>query len=118
MPQSLAPEYAKAALRLAETHPSVVLAKVDATEESELAERFGVDGFPTLKWVTAEGEVDYNGGRTECVYFTWHAAVLVHLPTFCHAHAKLLQRCNCEVGHEDDRACNEGHHNSRRIEES
>lgn len=65
--QTLAPEYAKAALRLAETHPSVVLAKVDATEESELAERFGIDGFPTLKWLTSGGEVDYTGGRTECV---------------------------------------------------
>lgn len=69
--QSLAPEYAKAALRLAETHPSVVLAKVDATEESELAERFGVDGFPTLKWITPEGEVDYNGGRTEDAIVKW-----------------------------------------------
>lgn len=69
--QTLAPEYAKAALRLAETHPSVVLAKVDATEESELAERFGIDGFPTLKWLTSEGEVDYTGGRTEDAIVRW-----------------------------------------------
>lgn len=63
--QSLAPEYAKAALRLADSHPHVVLAKVDATAESSLAERFGIDGFPTLKWISADGEVDYSGGRTE-----------------------------------------------------
>lgn len=69
--QTLAPEYAKAALRLAETHPNVVLAKVDATEESELAERYGVDGFPTLKWMTSEGEVDYSGGRTEDAIVRW-----------------------------------------------
>eukprot|EP00892_Ulva_mutabilis_P003381 jgi/Ulvmu1/1414/UM011_0143.1 len=69
--QTLAPEYAEAALRLAETHPNVVLAKVDATAESSLAERFGVDGFPTLKWMSADGEVDYSGGRTADAIVRW-----------------------------------------------
>lgn len=47
--KKLAPEYAKAAQELEGT--GVVLAKVDATEEKELANRFDVKGFPTLKWL-------------------------------------------------------------------
>lgn len=46
--KSLAPEYAKAAQRLAVNDPPYYLAKVDATEQKQLAERFGVKGFPTL----------------------------------------------------------------------
>jgi len=63
--KSLAPEYEK----LGETvKPSdgVLIAKVDADAEKSLASRFGVSGFPTLKWfpkgsLTPE---DYSGGRT------------------------------------------------------
>ena len=46
--KSLAPEYAKAAQSLAQHDPPHFLAKVDATENTQLAERFGVQGFPTL----------------------------------------------------------------------
>lgn len=44
----MAPEYAKAAQRLAQNDPPYYLAKVDATEQKQLAERFNVRGFPTL----------------------------------------------------------------------
>eukprot|EP00179_Madagascaria_erythrocladioides_P003400 CAMPEP_0198314546 /NCGR_PEP_ID=MMETSP1450-20131203/5137_1 /TAXON_ID=753684 ORGANISM="Madagascaria erythrocladiodes, Strain CCMP3234" /NCGR_SAMPLE_ID=MMETSP1450 /ASSEMBLY_ACC=CAM_ASM_001115 /LENGTH=478 /DNA_ID=CAMNT_0044017599 /DNA_START=51 /DNA_END=1487 /DNA_ORIENTATION=+ len=55
--------YAQAATRLKANDPPVPLAKVDATEESELASRFGVSGYPTLK-VFRDGEAsDYNGPR-------------------------------------------------------
>lgn len=44
----------------------MLVAKVDADAEKALGSRFGVSGFPTLKWfpkgsLTPE---DYNGGRT------------------------------------------------------
>ena len=44
-----------------------IIAKVDATEEAELAKRFNVGGYPTLKFfpkgVTGQGE-DYSGARS------------------------------------------------------
>ena len=46
--KSLAPEYAKAAQVLGQHQPAYFLAKVDATVHTKIAERFGVQGFPTL----------------------------------------------------------------------
>ena len=48
--KKLTPEYAAAASVLAEKNPPRYLAKVDATENKDLAERFEVKGFPTLIW--------------------------------------------------------------------
>lgn len=44
----------------------VVIAKVDADAEKALATRFGVTGFPTLKYFPkgSTKPEDYNGGRT------------------------------------------------------
>ena len=46
--KSLAPEYIKAAERLKNNDPPYYVAKVDATANDELAQRFGIKGFPTL----------------------------------------------------------------------
>jgi len=46
--KKLAPEYSAAAEVLSTMDPAVPLAKVDATEEKMLAEKYGVQGFPTL----------------------------------------------------------------------
>ncbi|XP_061569516.1 protein disulfide-isomerase A4 [Cololabis saira] len=59
----LAPEYEKAAKELSQRSPAIPLAKVDATVEPEIATRFGVSGYPTLK-IFRKGKVfDYNGPR-------------------------------------------------------
>ncbi|XP_062235458.1 protein disulfide-isomerase A4 [Platichthys flesus] len=59
----LAPEYEKAAKELSQRSPPIPLAKVDATVESEVATRFGVTGYPSLK-IFRKGKVfDYNGPR-------------------------------------------------------
>ena len=48
--KKLAPEYVKAAKQLAALDPPQYIAKVDTTVNNELASRFDVKGFPTLKF--------------------------------------------------------------------
>lgn len=61
--KKMEPEYSKAAKKLAPS--GLVLAKVDATKESELAKEFMVQGFPTLiLFRKGEKVEDYSGERT------------------------------------------------------
>jgi len=69
--KSLAPEYAKAAGILAGKESPIKLAKVDATEESKIAEKFEVRGYPTLKFFKNGKDQEYNGGRTADTIVTW-----------------------------------------------
>lgn len=60
--QRLAPEYETAATKLKGTVP---LAKVDCTTNTEICERFGVNGYPTLKiFRSGEEAGSYDGPRT------------------------------------------------------
>ena len=69
--KSLAPEYASAATTLKEKNSDIKLAKVDATKEKGLAEKFNIEGFPTLKYFKQGKDMDYTGGRKAAEIISW-----------------------------------------------
>ena len=69
--KKLAPEYAGAAQILAKETPRLYLGKADTTVQKNLGTRFGIEGFPTLKFFVNGTPQDYNGGRTESEIVSW-----------------------------------------------
>lgn len=69
--KALAPEYAKAAQQLEADKSDIKLGKVDATEETELAEKHDVRGYPTLKFFKSGKPMDFKGGRTSEEIIKW-----------------------------------------------
>ncbi|KAK4440741.1 protein disulfide isomerase-like 1-4 [Sesamum alatum] len=67
--KALAPEYAAAATEL--KGENVKLAKVDATEENDLAEKYEVQGFPTVYFFVDGEHKPYSGQRTKDAIVTW-----------------------------------------------
>lgn len=80
--KNLAPEYEAAAKDLGS---KVALAKVDATQNEQLATRYGVEGFPTLFWFIngqSSQPIPYGGGRTKDTIISWiNRQTLTALPT-------------------------------------
>ncbi|XP_009778611.1 protein disulfide isomerase-like 1-3 [Nicotiana tabacum] len=67
--QALAPEYAAAATEL--KGENVMLAKVDATEEAELAQKYDVQGYPAVFFFTDGLHKPYNGERNKDAIVSW-----------------------------------------------
>ncbi|KAM9290496.1 protein disulfide-isomerase-like, partial [Gastrophryne carolinensis] len=72
--KALVPEYEKAAKILKDEGSEIRLAKVDATEESELAQKFGIRGYPTIKFFKngdKEHPKEYSAGREAADIVNW-----------------------------------------------
>jgi protein disulfide-isomerase A6 len=63
--KKLAPVYEELATAFHHAGDKVQIAKVDADAEKSLGKRFGIQGFPTLKWFdgVSETPTDYKSGR-------------------------------------------------------
>mmetsp|Transcript_18353 Transcript_18353/g.44210 ORF Transcript_18353/g.44210 Transcript_18353/m.44210 type:complete len:471 (+) Transcript_18353:33-1445(+) len=74
--KALEPELERAAVEL---DGVVQVGKVDATKEEGLAGKFGVNGYPTLKWFPEANTKDvfeYDGGRTSDTIVSWVKGML------------------------------------------
>jgi len=71
--KSLAPEYEKAAEHFAgvQIEGGLSLVAVDATVAKDLATKYEVQGFPTLKWIVNGEASEYQGGRTKDEIVSW-----------------------------------------------
>ncbi|KAM4662191.1 LOW QUALITY PROTEIN: protein disulfide-isomerase [Discoglossus pictus] len=72
--KALAPEYEKAAGILKSEGSAIKLGKVDATEESDLAQEFGVRGYPTIKFFKNGDQTspkEYSAGREAADIVNW-----------------------------------------------
>ncbi|KAF9336498.1 hypothetical protein BG006_008417 [Podila minutissima] len=63
--KNLAPIYEKVGRDFA-NEKNIIIAKVDATVEKVSAAKYGVSGYPTIKFFAVDGSVvEYEGGRSE-----------------------------------------------------
>jgi len=69
--KKIAPEYKKAATVVKGYDTPIYLGEVDATIHKELGSRFGVKGYPTIKFFIGGEPIEYKGGRDEAGIIEW-----------------------------------------------
>lgn len=69
--KKLTPEWSSAAQTLKTADPAVPLGKVDATENQALGTKYGVQGYPTIKFFVKGEPIEFNGGRTAADIVQW-----------------------------------------------
>jgi protein disulfide-isomerase A1 len=67
----LAPDYEIVATHFKTVGSPVVIAKVDATQNNNVATAAGIRGYPTLKFYKKGVAIDYEGGRTPDELIKW-----------------------------------------------
>ena len=63
--KKLEPIYSVVARQLKALAADVIMARVDATMETELAKDYDITGYPTLMMFRKGRQYEYQGGRTE-----------------------------------------------------
>lgn len=63
--KTLAPIYEELAEKFAFAKDKVTIAKVNADTHKDIGKKYGIQGFPTLKWFDGKSEtpIDYKSGR-------------------------------------------------------
>lgn len=69
--KKMAPGYSNVAKRMQELDDGTPIAKVDCTVHTELAQKYGVQGYPSLKYFVDGNAIDYKGAREENDIFNW-----------------------------------------------
>jgi len=69
--KALGPEFVKAGQMLKEKDSSIIMGRVDGTEEPELMDKHDVQGYPTLKLYRRNMMVPYTGGRMAPEMVDW-----------------------------------------------
>ena len=69
--KALGPAYAAAAKQLVDSGSDIKLASVDATIEQDLAQKYDVKGYPTIKFFSDGTTFEYTGGRAQDDIINW-----------------------------------------------
>ena len=69
--KELAPEYANASKLLRFKNSEIKLAKMDATENTRTATRYGIKSYPTIKFFRSSLPIDYKGEETSEGIVDW-----------------------------------------------
>ena len=69
--KKMAESYAGLAQKINESGQDLVIAEVDATVHPALATKYGVKGYPTLKFFYNGEPIDYNGEREADAIENW-----------------------------------------------
>ncbi|CAF3794934.1 unnamed protein product [Rotaria sordida] len=69
--KELSPAYAAAAKQLVDSGSDIKLASIDATIEHDLAQKYDVKVYPTIKFFSDGTTFDYTGGRARDDIISW-----------------------------------------------
>ncbi|GFE55510.1 disulfide isomerase [Babesia ovis] len=75
--QSLAPEYEKAAKALKEEGVEIILAELNCDGAPAVAQEFGIEGYPTIKFFRKGNAREYNGTRQVDGIVSWCKSILL-----------------------------------------